>query len=560
MAFADSPLGDRRGLFHFQNLIRLLSHRSLGEVLAEALSLLVNAFQVTGGSIFYASILVERARQGELPDVAQEQVDTLEEISRARLHRGARQIQLPSAPPVTRHDLPCSGVLYTIPLISHDRTCGIISLYISEGQELSHYQMQDLSWFAGGISAIATNVEQLNVTRQRLSQLGLFYQMGQAITSTFDINRLFQETIDMAAAVLDAQEAVLMLLDRERRALRHRVTHGGDAVSQPRYVKLGSGIAGWVAQHGNPVLLNDVTTDDRFDPEIDGLAAQATKSLICVPLQIKGAVIGVLGVFNKASPFLFDEEDLSVLITLAAQVSIALDNARLYNSLRAERDRIIEAQESTRHALARHLHDGPVQLLASIAMGLDYLERVVQVKPEDVPAELDSLRRQVRQATQDARMLLFELRPVILETQGLVPALESYVERLGGGERFMLHFDPGNYAGQLSSSVGGTIFAIVQEAINNIQKHAKARTVRIVLHEEDGELVVTIEDDGVGFDIESVTASYDRGTSFGLLNMRELAELIDGRLRIESGPERGKPGTLISLRMSLPKPEEQNDG
>jgi signal transduction histidine kinase len=148
-------------------------------------------------------------------------------------------------------------------------------------------------------------------------------------------------------------------------------------------------------------------------------------------------------------------------------------------------------------------------------------------------------------------MLLFELRPVILETQGLVPALASYVERLRENCAFRAHFDAGNLRDQLRPQVAGTIFSIVQEAVNNIEKHAEADNVWIRLHQEGDELVVSVEDDGRGFDLDAVVAGYDQGTSFGLLNMRERAELIGGVLSLQSGPGRRREGTMVQLRVDL---------
>jgi signal transduction histidine kinase len=299
-------------------------------------------------------------------------------------------------------------------------------------------------------------------------------------------------------------------------------------------------------------LVNNVSEDERYSARVDGLVEHTVRNLICAPLQIKGNVIGVLEVLNKGTPTGFDEEDMSVLVTLAAQVSIALENARLYNSLRMERDRIIAAQESTRHELARNLHDGPVQLLATVMMEIDYLERLIEARPHEVAAQLAALRRLLRQATRDARLLLFELRPVILETQGLVPALESYVERLRESNAFVPHFECGDVQTDLSGPVAGTAFSIIQEAINNIEKHAHARNVWLRITEENNELVVSIEDDGTGFDVDAVIDNYDQGSSFGLLNMRERAQLIDGTLTFESGPSDGRAGTLVKLRMTLP--------
>lgn len=551
MGFIDS-VSEERWLVYLDNLTHLLSARSLQDLLAEGLALMVNEFRASGGSILYSSMLTEHVRQGHLPDAVRQRIDRIEEVTAERARLRPLQIQLPRSPPVTRQDLPDGhGCLLSAPLITHDRVHGVLSLYFRDASELHPQHMQMLSALTSSISAIACNVEQITITRQRLSQIGLFYQMGQAMSATFDLDRLFQDTIDLAISVIDAQQATLMLLDRERNELRVQVSLGRVDHLGSYAVKPGQGITGWVVEHGEPLVVNDLEADERYDPEVDRVPGYVLHNMVAVPLQLRGRTIGVLQVCNKMSPFDFDEEDLSVLITLAAQVSIALENARLYNSLRADRDRIIEAQEKTRHELARNLHDGPVQLLATIAMEIDYLQRLIQARPSEVPEQLDALRRLLRRATQDARMLLFELRPVILETQGLVPALGSYVERLRESCSFVAHFDAGNFRDQLRPQVAGTIFSIVQEAINNIEKHAEASNVWIRLRRQGDELVVSVEDDGRGFDLDAVVAGYDQGTSFGLLNMRERAELIGGTLSLESGPGRGKEGTMVQLRVSL---------
>lgn len=551
MGFIDS-VSEERWLVYLDNLTHLLSARSLQELLAEALALVVNEFGASGGSILYSSMLTGQVRQGHLPDAVRQRIDRVEAVTAERARLRPSQIQLPSSPPVTRQDLPDGqGLLFTVPLITHDRVHGVLSLYFRPGSELRPQYTQTLSALMSSISAIAYNAEQISITRQRLSQIGLFYQIGQAMASTFDLDRLFQDTIDLAISVIDAQQATLMLLDRERNELRVQVSLGRSDRVGSHAIRPGRGILGWVVEHGEPLIVNDLEADERYDPEVDRVPCRVLHNMVAVPLQFRGRTIGVLQVCNKRSPFDFDEEDLSVLITLAAQVSIALANARLYNSLRADRDRIIEAQEKTRHELARNLHDGPVQLLATIAMEIDYLERLIQARPSEVPEQLDALRRLLKRATQDARMLLFELRPVILETQGLVPALASYVERLREGSNFAPHFDAGNFRDQLRPQVAATIFSIVQEAVNNIEKHAEADNVWIRLRQEGEELIVSVEDDGRGFDLDAVVAGYDQGTSFGLLNMRERAELIGGILSLESGPGQGREGTMVQLRVNL---------
>jgi signal transduction histidine kinase len=268
-------------------------------------------------------------------------------------------------------------------------------------------------------------------------------------------------------------------------------------------------------------------------------------------MQIRGKTIGVLEVLNKYGGGSFDEEDMRLLLALAAEAAVAIENARLVEALREERDRILSAQEEVRHELNRKLHDGTVQLLAAIAMGIDHVERLLQLKPDAVYAELEALRKLTRQATREARMLLFELRPIILESQGLVPALQRYVEQLRQNEPFRVHLDIEKWDKPVDQQVAGAIFSIIQEAANNTRKHAVAGNLWIRLMESDDYMVVHIEDDGIGFDVSAAEDEYDTQNSFGVLNMRERAALIEGLLTIESSEVMPEQGTLVILRVPL---------
>lgn len=315
---------------------------------------------------------------------------------------------------------------------------------------------------------------------------------------------------------------------------------------------LSEGIAGWVATHGEPVVVNEVGNDPRFCSKLDTWTGFTTQSVVCVPVRIRGKTIGVLEVLNKRSDASFDPEDLSLMITTASQAAIAIENNQLYQNLRDEKDRIIQAQENIRRQVARNLHDGTVQFLAAISMGIDHLERLLEFKPEAARSELEALRDLTRQATQEARLALFELRPLILETQGLVPALESYVQQLQDSEAFALHLQAADDLPHLNNSVAGTVFAIIQEALNNAKKHAAPRDVWLNLSQKDGWLQVVIEDNGHGFDREAVEEGYDRQGSIGLLTMRERAELLNGQVEIRSSTALPNAGTKVILSVPLP--------
>jgi signal transduction histidine kinase len=442
--------------------------------------------------------------------------------------------------------------LLNAPLLSKTRVAGAISLVCPPDYELHPSQHELLSRLSHGIGNLAELVENLSMTQQRLSQLGLFYQMGQALVSTFDLPQLLQDTMQLAASVIDAAASSLLLVDEKRKELIFAAAYGSKgSLLRRQHISINVGIAGWVARHGEPVIIRDVSKDPRFSRDVDVRTGFLTRSILAVPMQLRGKTIGVLEVLNKSGEEGFDQEDLRLLLTLAAEAAIAIENARLIRSLREERDRILSAQEEVRRELNRKLHDGTVQFLAAIAMGIDHVERLLQLKPDAVYAELEALRKLTRLAMRDARMLLFELRPVVLESQGLVSALKRYMEQLRQSETFHVHLDAEGLDAPVDQQVAGTIFAIVQEAVNNTRKHAKANNLWIRIDTAADYLAVQIEDDGLGFNMASAEQGYQEGNSFGLLNMRERAALIEGELSIESSEVMPEQGTVVTLRVPL---------
>lgn len=542
------------GLLALNQFIELVTYHDLNEMLPQALSLLVHSFAAQAGSLLYVGQATLRVRQGELIGPLEEQVRAWEESVRRQLGKATGRIHVSREIPFTLQAVSIPGdrvALLNAPLMAENRIVGCINLVCPPSCQLNPFQRQLLSRLLHGIGNLAELVENLSLTQQRLSQLGLFYQVGQALVSTFDLPHLLQDTMQLAASVINAAASSLMLVDEQRQELIFTAAYGAKGpLLRSQRIAIDEGIAGWVARRGEPIMANDVSQDPRFSRRVDVRTGFLTRSILAVPMQLRGKTIGVLEALNKNDEEGFDEEDKRLLLTLAAQAAIAIENARLYQSLREERDRILGAQEDVRRELNRKLHDGTVQLLAAIGMGIDHVERLLQLKPDAVYAELEALRKLTRQAMREARMILFELRPVILESQGLVPALQRYVEQLRQSEPFLVHF-AGGFDRQVDRQVAGAIFAIVQEAVNNTRKHAKAGNLWIQIAEAGEHLVVNVEDDGLGFDLAAVEREYEKQDSFGLLNMRERAALIEGALSIESSEVMPEQGTIVTLRVPL---------
>jgi len=388
------------------------------------------------------------------------------------------------------------------------------------------------------------------LAQERIAALTVLQDVARDLTSELDLNKLLRKILHSAVRVLKASAGSLLLWDEATNELVFAVTDGGAGEAlEGRRMPADKGIAGWVFTHCQPDIVHEVRSNDRFYSAIDESLGYHTSSLVAVPMMAKGQGIGVLEVLNKKSGRRFDENDRDILYALAGQAAIAIMNARLYQKVCDEKDRIIALEEDVRKELARDFHDGPAQTLAAMIMSLELLESTSQRIPPSVAEGLAELRAMATRTLHQVRNMIFELRPVILKTQGLEPALRSYVERLREAEGMNIHLKIEGLKERLPARLEEICFSIVQEAISNVKRHADEKNVWLTAIRRGNELQVIVKDDGAGFDLAEVEMSYDRRGKLGLLNMRERAEMIGGRLSIESAL--GK-GTSITLSVPLP--------
>ncbi|MCB0212613.1 MAG: sensor histidine kinase, partial [Anaerolineae bacterium] len=232
------------------------------------------------------------------------------------------------------------------------------------------------------------------------------------------------------------------------------------------------------------------------------------------------------------------------------KAAISIENARLYKSLKEERDKLVIVEDEVRKRLARDLHDGPTQFVAAMIMNLDFIKELIARAPEYAPDEIEKTVSLARKTLKQLRTLLFNLRPVILETQGLIPALEVYTERLKETDKLKVNLKVMQEFARLSSRAEIATFAVIQEAVNNAKKYARTSNIEITLQpdEKNDLLTVLITDNGKGFDVQAVRKQYDKRGSLGMINMQERIEAINGRLKIQS--EIGQ-GTEVSFTLPL---------
>ncbi|NPV06724.1 MAG: GAF domain-containing sensor histidine kinase [Anaerolineae bacterium] len=397
------------------------------------------------------------------------------------------------------------------------------------------------------IEEIETLRARLALAQARIEALETLRAVAQRVTSELQLEALLSEVLSAAVAVVGAAAGSLLLLDHESGELEFAVVIGGAGASLlGQRMPATAGVAGWVVTHGEPLVVNDPAADPRFYPEVSTQLGFPTLSLACVPMAAKGKMVGALEVLNKENGRAFGDDDVSLLLAVASQAAISIENARLYSELAEERDRILAVEQEVRNQLARDLHDGPAQLLASLIMRLRLGLRLLDQGRAEARGELSALEPLMERTLREVRTMLFDLRPVILEARGLVAAIEEYARRQRE-EGFDVRLSVKGESRRLRQNSERAIFAIVQEAIGNSRKHSGAEGAVIRLSFEEGWLGVEVHDDGVGFDVKAVEASYATRGSLGLLNMRERAEAIGGQLTLSS-----KPGQGTSIHLSVP--------
>lgn len=207
---------------------------------------------------------------------------------------------------------------------------------------------------------------------------------------------------------------------------------------------------------------------------------------------------------------------------------------------------IIKAQEEERKRVAREIHDGPAQSLANVVFRMEYCEKLLEMEPNKVKDELVALKNVVKDNLQDVRKIIYDLRPMALDDLGIIPALRRYINNYREEKGIIVEFSFSGKEVRVESGLEVALFRIIQEALTNVAKHAAASYVSVGVEMRDDFISAVIEDDGRGLDLPGFLNS--KASNFGLISMRERADLLGGELYINTLP--GK-GTKISLRLPI---------
>ena len=391
-------------------------------------------------------------------------------------------------------------------------------------------------------------------------RLQAIYNLTSTLVATLNYQRVLDSVLDISMTALSSESdsmsedrtisAVLLFSKKEKLevASARRLSSSDLRIVLPCQ----KGALVKAVDNGEPILIDNIAED----PELSQIVTlHACHQVYCFPLRSGFSVYGLL-IFGHPAEGYFTQERLDVLDILSRQAVIAIQNARLYQNIADERDRMIEIHEEARKKLARDLHDGPTQSVSAIAMRVNLARIMLDKDVKMTAAELVKIEELARRTTKEIRHMLFTLRPLVLESQGLVAALQASAEKMKEtfAQEVIINVEE-ELLDEIEMGKQGVIFYLVEEAVNNARKHANANHIWVRLKSVEREIaLLEIQDDGTGFNVAEINRAYDERGSLGMVNLRERTELVNGFLNILSAPDKG-----TKVQVFIPLSEEAAD-
>lgn len=398
--------------------------------------------------------------------------------------------------------------------------------------------------FASGYHIVISKREQAEAAlMQRNKELIALNAVAATVSQSLDLAKILNDAlgqVQQLAIVGNEVQTIIFLLEPQTNILMP-AAHRGTPPNHPCLAcppKVGECLCGTAVAQNQVILSNNCQQNGHA---VRRLETPQHKD-ICVPLKVRGKTLGVINVRLPIAQAT-DDSDVRLLTSIADQISVAIENARLFEAVSQQRERLqqlgirlAETEEAERQRIARELHDQVGQNLTALGINLNIIRTLAEQAPtNDLYNRLEDSVFLVEETTVQIRTVMEELRPPMLDDYGLMATLRWSAERFAQRTEIDVAVLGEEPIPRLDGKTANALFRITQEALNNVAKHAKAKQVTISLIDEVDALRLTIEDDGVGFVVNGENA----GQGWGQFIMAERAEAVNGRFHIKSCPTQG---------------------
>jgi len=468
-------------------------------------------------------------------------------------------------------DRPCSAPLWNCPLsaVLHSGSMATIThpvrvLGVEKYLKITAYPLRDRY---GSTKAIVELRRDVTAERdletqilRRHHQLKVLNHIADMVSGLRDLDDVLGIALDDVLELINGTIGGILLLNEEDETLYYHIQRGLSAkFTREMRIHLGEGIAGRVAQTGEPMLLEDISKDQRT-ARLDLITTEGLKGFVSIPLKARNKVIGVMNVASHV-PGQFGADDVSLLNSIGDYLGTAIEQAKLCEQLRNTGERCqallrhaLTAQEEERKRVARELHDETSQALTSLTLSLEALLSMTSMTKEkgitgnEFVERLKTTHAYTVRAGNEVVRLMKELRPTLLDELGMSAAIYRYAKDTLQTQGINVSAESKGTDKRFPPETEITLFRIAQGAIGNILEHSGAKNVSIKVECNANECALRITDDGKGFDVSKITRVDSSGRGAGFFTMKERAGLAGGTCRIESQPGRG---TKITAKVPL---------
>jgi signal transduction histidine kinase len=357
-------------------------------------------------------------------------------------------------------------------------------------------------------------------------------EAGMALASELSLDAVLLRIVELAVDLTGARYGALGVLTPDGRSIEEFITVGITAEERAALgdPPTGHGLLGALIREARPLRIPDIGADPRsvgFPPNHPPM-----KSLLGAPVTGRGEVFGNIYLTDKQDADAFDEEDERVLVVLATQAAVAVENARLYdeterNGRELQRLQVLDERER----IGKELHDGVIQSLFAVGMHLQGLATATD--DDNISRNLESAVEDIDHAIRDLRNYIFGLRPGILADRQLDQALKEMATDFATRSGVVTVVEVDADAASRLTSRAADVVQIVREALSNIGRHGAATTCRVSVEGTAAGLVIEVDDDGQGFDVDLTR------WGMGLQNLQERVGSLGGIFQIESTPGEG---------------------
>ncbi|MGI6318973.1 MAG: GAF domain-containing sensor histidine kinase [Firmicutes bacterium] len=383
-----------------------------------------------------------------------------------------------------------------------------------------------------------------------IDALLILSRVTSAVSGLCELNAILRVGLEKTLEYMGGICGGILLLDDRDKCLTYCVYRGlPDDFARKISVKIGEGINGRVALTGKAVLMDDISDEPEAALSCNLTNIKSLRSFISVPLRYRERVLGVL---TCASPLArrFTEKDMHLLHSIGDQLGLAIGQARLHARLLNKKEKIrqvalqvITAQEEEKKRISQELHDETCQMLAALTLNLQVLiemAELIGIRDNKFNTMLTKTYAMAVQINNEVGRLVSDLRPVLLDSLGFIPAIRHYAESCLLPLGINVNFDIENAGVTLLPEIEVNLFRWVQSMIGNVVRHSQAKNVNISMREKDRKLEICIQDDGIGFDVTQlgkITGKKKHG--MGLMIAKERIKLFGGDLSVHSQPGKG---------------------